>query len=118
MSSIDIDSAIAAHRAWSSRLSFYLDGISEDVVTVERVGDFTACVLGRWLYGSGEDYKSFVQYHELLEVHKQFHLVAAEVVRLHHLGDDETANQLLAGEFEDLSHRVVEYLKQLKIDGY
>lgn len=118
MSSIDIDSAIAAHRVWSSRLRFYLDGITDDIVTVERIGDFTACVLGRWLYGSGADYDLFKQYHELIETHQRFHEVAAEVVRLHHAGETDNADSLLTGDFEDLSHKVIELLKLLKVDQY
>lgn len=115
MSSIDIDSAIAAHRVWSSRLRFYLDGITDDIVTVERIGDFTACVLGRWLYGSGSDYDPFQQYHELLEIHQRFHEVAAEIVSLHHAGETDSADKLLTGDFAELSHRVIELLKQMKI---
>jgi hypothetical protein len=47
MSSLDIEAAIAAHRSWAKRLSFYIDGGSYETLMVSGIRDHAACVLGR-----------------------------------------------------------------------
>lgn len=115
MLSIDIDAAIAAHKAWRGHLRFFLDGISNKTFTIESVRDHTACALGQWLYGPGADYNLFTQYSDLKEVHRLFHETAAEITRLHQAGDSERAETLLADEFTTYSRRVIELLELLKI---
>lgn len=117
MSALDIEAAVAAHRSWAKRLRFHIDGISHEALTVADVRDHTACVLGRWLYGSGKDYDLFTQYHELLLEHQQFHVLAARVLELHLAGLNPAAEQILDGEFVTSSDKVVSLLKQLKVDG-
>jgi hypothetical protein len=118
MSSIDIDSAIAAHRIWATRLRYRLEGISEEPITVQTARDHTQCILGKWLFGSGEQYNLFEQYFELIEVHRSFHEIAAEIVTLHQNGERGKAESLLKNEFQQQSDKVVELLLDLKIDGF
>lgn len=118
MSSIDIEAAIAAHLSWAKRLRFHIDGISSEQLTVSDVADFRRCVLGQWLYGSGQEYGLFKQYHELLEEHEQFHGIAAKVLQLHQAGLDEAAGAVLDGEFVTASDRVVKLLREIKVEGY
>lgn len=116
MSSLDIDAAIAAHTVWSKRLRFHIDGISSDQVEIAHVGDPAHCVLGRWLGGAGSDYALFSQYHELVDVHQEFHRIAAEVVRLHGCGELAAAEELLETRFTEASRKVVGLLQLLKVE--
>ena len=115
MLSIDIDAAIAAHKAWRGHLRYFLDDISNKTFTIESARDHTACALGQWLYGPGANYSLFTQYSDLMEVHRLFHETAAEITRLHQAGDNERAETMLAEEFTVYSHRVIELLELLKI---
>ena len=116
MSALDIESAIAAHRSWAKRLRFHIDGISHETLTVAEIRDHTACVLGRWLYGSGKDYDLFTQYHELLAEHQAFHVCAARILELHQAGLTIAAEKILDGDFTTTSDKVVMLLNQLKLD--
>ncbi len=118
MSSIDIDAGIAAHKAWFSRLRYYLDGLTEGELSVGDVNDCTRCVLGAWLYGSGEQYSLFTQYHDLITVHRAFHELAGRIIELHQSGQTAVAETLLEGEFKSLSERVIALLNDIKIDGF
>lgn len=115
MSSVEIDSGIAAHKAWISRLRLYLDGISSDDISIAAAGDFTKCALGQWLYGPGQQYELFLQFHELVETHKNFHDVAAEIVHRHRAGDLEGASRLLDVDLVGLSDKIVKLLGLLKV---
>jgi hypothetical protein len=98
------------------RLSFCIDGGSHETLTVSGVRDHATCVLGRWLYGSGKDYDLFTQYHDLLTEHQVFHQLAARILELHQAGLTAAAEQILDGEFISASDKVVNFLKQLKLD--
>lgn len=116
MSALDIDAAIAAHVTWAKHLDFHLAGIPDDHVDLAQVGDYNHCVLGRWLNGAGQDYGLFSQFHELVEVHKEFHTVARRVVDLADAGRNAEAEALLGGDFRTISRRVVDLLGLLKVD--
>ncbi len=47
---MDIDAAIAAHKAWRSRFCIAIEGIDADKLDDLSVTDHTSCVLGTWLY--------------------------------------------------------------------
>lgn len=116
LSSLDIDAAIAAHLNWAKRLGALIDGGLDEELTVEVAADHTICQLGLWLYGKGAIYDLFTQYHELTIAHRMFHEAAGEIVRAHRTGNDQYAAGFLAGEFQRLSHHVVDLLNSLRLD--
>jgi hypothetical protein len=118
MSSLDIDLAIAGHKIWRNRLRYFIDGIDQDGITVERAADHTGCSLGLWIYGSGVQYNFFDTYGELVAEHQAFHEIAAEIMRLQLAGNQLEAEKLLENAFDAKSLKVIELLQGLKIDGY
>lgn len=118
MANIDIESAIAAHKAWSGRIRDVIEGKGKKDTSVNDVQDHTACVLGRYLYGVGQEYSLFNEYHKLLDTHQQFHEVATSVLQLHEAGDDAQARFLLDSKFQELTDRVIYLLNELKLEGY
>ena len=118
MSSLDIDVAIAGHKIWRDHLRNFIDGVAQEDITVERARDHTACSLGKWIYGSGEQYNFFDTYSELVDHHRQFHEIAAEIMRLQLAGNHLQAEELLENAFDTKSLKVIELLQGLKIDGY
>jgi hypothetical protein len=114
VSSLDVDSAIGAHRAWKGRLEHVIIGIAEDSIDLNKVGDDTRCLVGLWLFGSGQKYSEWEHFSELVEVHKQFHSTACQIVSHFHDGETEQATLLLEGDFTRLSNDVVALLTQLR----
>ncbi len=114
MSSLNIDSAIGAHVVWKRRFEFAVDGIIEQSIAQDKIGDDTHCVLGNWLFGSGQEYADHQFFQELLVVHRDFHVVAAQIAGLIDDGQIDVANNLIRTHFSDLSEAVVGLLTQLR----
>jgi len=118
MSSIDIEAAIASHVSWVERLRNVIGGQPDSSVTRESAGNDASCGLGQWLYGSGQEYDLFSQFHDLKTVHSRFHQIAAEIVDLVHSQETAAATSLLEDSLRTKSEEIVRLLGDLKIDGY
>lgn len=118
MSSLDIDLAIAGHKIWRDHLRYFIDGIDQDDITVERAADHTGCSLGQWIHGSGAQYNFFDTYGELVAEHQAFHEIAAQIMRLQLAGQQLQAEAMLENTFDPKSAKVIDLLQSLKIDGY
>ena len=114
MSSLNIDSAIGAHRAWKGRLEHVILGIAENKLDQHSVSDDTGCLLGRWLFGDGQEYSNWSHFEELVDCHKHFHQSAGAIVSLFLEGKLDEANNLLDGDFSRFSTQVVALLTQLR----
>jgi hypothetical protein len=112
---MDFDGAIVAHTAWKNRLKAYFEkhdgSLSAAVVDLDE-----KCELGRWIYGEGKQWSQKPAFRELKNLHSQFHLAAAALVRKVNSGqavDDE----LLVGsgsEFSKCTSAVVKALVKLR----
>lgn len=79
---LDMKGALDAHLAWNKRLEDVLSGKSEEQLEPDIVASDCKCALGKWLHGSAKTKMgSSADYEELLRVHADFHLNAAEVLR-------------------------------------
>lgn len=114
MSSLNVDSAIGAHRAWKGRLEHVILGIAENKLDPLVVSDDAGCLLGTWLFGSGQEYSGWSRFDELVDCHRHFHQTAGAIVLLFHEGKLDEANGLLDGDFSKSSNRVVALLTQLR----
>lgn len=110
----EIDVAIAAHRNWRKRLEWAIEGTGDKLLDPARIQDDTACVLGGWIFGQGGKDLAGPLVDELIVEHRKFHQIAAEVVRLAHLGRTEDANYLINGAYTEASHKVIELLEALR----
>lgn len=115
MSSLDIDSAIGAHKAWRSRLENVVYGIEESSLSCDSICDDRKCLLGTWLYGRGQVYASWEHFTPIMDTHKQFHESACNIVKTFNQGHAEEAQALLDGEFSRLSGLLVGLLTLLRI---
>ncbi len=110
--SLDFPAAIAAHRAWSSRIADYLNGL--EPIHREDVASHRECELGRWLYGSGlVTYGHLPQIDTMERDHKSLHAQILEVIDAHDAGDRD-AEQRARHELEALSENVVADLESLQ----
>ncbi|MDM7463455.1 MAG: methyl-accepting chemotaxis protein [Tepidimonas taiwanensis] len=75
---LDVDSIIDAHRQWKVKLRDAIENrATVDVQTLRRDD---CCALGKWIYGEGQQrFGGQPRFAELIERHKHFHQVAADV---------------------------------------
>lgn len=114
MTSYDFDLALARHTMWLSRLKLFTLGVGERDLTPEKAGDSGACELGAWLRGEGARYRDLPGFDALVEAHDRFHDLAAEVVRLHRLGDETEVRMLVEEVLPPASEDVALALRKLR----
>ena len=92
--SIDIDSAIEAHRQGKVKLRGAIE--RHERLDAETISCDDRCQLGKWLHGAGgKQYGSQPNFVALLEDHRQFHEAAGEVARRINAGQMEDATRML-----------------------
>ena len=88
----DIEDAIRVHCAWADRLKAAIaTGASE--MTVDIAANDGICPFGRWLHGATipESAKAFHSYDHSVQIHREFHQCAAEVLELALSGEAKEA---------------------------
>ena len=109
---------ISAHVMWKQRLISLLTGKSEERLDPTTIALDNRCALGKWIYGDGQIMAELPAYEEVRLMHAQFHRLAAEVVKLHQMGNSSAAEVLLNGEYsklsEKLKHRILGLSHQVK----
>lgn len=107
--------ARVAHRRWLRQLTSYLaakDG--ESVQCPPR--DHTECEMGRWYYGVGKElFGNMATFHAVEAVHRDFHVVANELIALKDAGDSTAARARLI-QLEQLGARIIEAINDLMIE--
>ncbi len=107
------EAMIAAHRAWRETLQDAIVGRG-DPINVERASADNVCALGHWIYGEGKACAGTREYEDLRDKHAQFHRCAGEVARLAQGGHTASAQQVLAGQFTELSAQTVGAIRMIK----
>jgi hypothetical protein len=97
---------ISAHVMWKQRLVSLLAGRSEEQLDPLTIALDNQCALGKWIYGDGQMMAKLPAFEEVRSMHAQFHRMAAEVVKLHMMGNSSAAEVLLNGEYSKLSERL------------
>jgi len=114
-----INAAIAAHATWKARLKSAIDkGTSEVTPVAIQVDD--RCDFGKWLHGAAATaFKSSPHYTKCVELHRQFHIVAAKVLSLALGGKKDEAVRFigLQGEFTLASAALTKAMMDWKSAG-
>lgn len=116
-STFDFDAAIKAHIDWKMKLGKYLEkpdgSLDENKVCLDN-----ACVLGKWLYAEGQQFKEMDQnlFEAVRGSHAHFHQIAGRIVGYINQGQVDQAAKLLApkGEYVVVSDKTVALIRQLK----
>lgn len=107
----DIGAVKTAHLMWSARLENMMKGGA--TLRAVDAGSHTNCEFGKWYYGSSTaDIRSFPQYAEVGERHKEVHRLAKEVVVAFESGRKKEAEALLK-EFDKAREVFVDVLDRL-----
>lgn len=112
----DFNAAKLEHRKWKIRLTNMLRG--EEKIEPETAGNFKACSLGKWFYGTAVNYfKNSHSYQELEKWHIKLHNLAKEITIDAQKGNMKEAKNKLEA-FDDISSNVINYLTELEKESY
>ena len=79
---LDMKGVMDAHMAWCKRLEDVLSGKSQEHLEPATVASDCNCTLGKWLHGPAKiKMGNTPDYDELMQVHADFHINAAEVLK-------------------------------------
>jgi methyl-accepting chemotaxis protein len=116
---LDVDSIIDAHRQWKVKLRDAIENRSTvDVQTLRRDD---CCALGKWIYGDGKArFGHAPRFAELIERHRRFHQVAADVGEIINRKDYRAAEEAIAPgtPFSEATRAVVQVLSAAKRIGF
>ena len=112
--SLDIRSAIEAHKAWSEKLERTLRGNNPEEYDPAVVGADNLCILGKWLHGQGQKHKDIPEFQQVLAAHRRFHECAGRILDAHKHGYFAEAISQLRRELPELSTQVQKDLLALK----
>jgi len=110
-----IQAALSAHAAWKQRLIEAIEKRSSTVApATARLDD--QCALGKWLHGStlGRGMKQSAHYRKCLELHRQFHAAAGDVLALALAGKGDEAHRAMApgSQFAQVSEALPSILRE------
>ena len=114
----DFQSAKKAHIDWKMKLTNYLqkpDGsLDHNKVCLDN-----ACVLGKWIYGDGQSYRSHEPqiFDALKESHAEFHKTAGQIIEYINTNNYQSAEKLLSptGKYIQISDKTVSLIERLEI---
>lgn len=109
---------INAHVMWKKRLTEYAKGDQAESLDARVICLDNQCDFGRWLYSTeGKAWQNDASYQQVRDLHAQFHVKAAEIVRLIDEKQVTKACDLLRGEYsrisEQLKHRTLQLYAQI-----
>lgn len=112
----EIDNALAAHALWKRQLKAAIDeGKSEFTVSQLQADYF--CDFGKWLYGLPNDVRATHYWVIIQKLHAEFHLEAANILKLAHNKRTKSEALLLlapGGKYTALSEQMVTAMTRWK----
>lgn len=115
--SIDLDEVIQAHSRWKNHLKKAIE-VGKCDHSVLEVADEHNCKFGQWL--DSPTGKTLPDYHEITDVHRQFHKEASRILKLALQGNKEEALECmkLGSSFNQLAAKLVNKLADIKKSDY
>ncbi len=92
---LDLNEVLDTHMVWPKRLESILTGDSSESFDLATIASDCECTLGKWLHGPAkESLNNSIDYQDLFEIHADFHLNTAEVIKdhLHERGESAWLN--------------------------
>ncbi len=110
----DFASARRAHRQWRVKVRAYINDVD---IEFDRnsAADGSACALGKWIYGHGQDFKNMASFQSLERAHTELHAFIGQILQLKDIGDIETANNSMS-KLSDASDGVITLINQIETD--
>jgi len=113
----DFNAAISAHVDWKMKLSRYLNN-PDGSLHHEKVCLDNACMLGKWIYGDGAEYRNTnpQTFDDLKKSHAEFHKTAGQIILLINTKKKNEAEKMLAagGHYMKISDNTIRLIQRLK----
>lgn len=113
----DFNAAVSAHIDWKMKLSKYLSK-PDGSLDPEKVCLDNACMLGKWIYGSGSVHRTTDPelFDSLKDSHANFHRTAGEIVELINRGRASEAAKILGptGNYMRVSDETVDLIRRIQ----
>jgi len=110
----EIQLAVQAHAMWKINLLKAIETESSDT-TPETLRQDNLCAFGKWLYGDTlpEKAKAMNEYRICVELHREFHELTSDILKLALSGQKQQALAALAepGLYFQLSSTLIQHLK-------
>lgn len=102
------------HHVFAKNLEYVVEGLQPDLtLNAQTIGDDGICQMGQWLKVQEDDIRRLPDYEQLLVLHRDFHLAAAQLVRLHQTAPAGAARAYLHGAFAAATQAVSEAIDRL-----
>lgn len=111
---MNFDDAIVAHVRWKVRLTQFIEGLGTEKLESATVCKDNLCTLGKWIYGDGARFKELAGYQDLVRKHANFHVCAAEVVKLVEVGNKAGAKAAVGYKLASASKETVMAINELR----
>jgi len=102
---------IKAHLDWKQKIRRFIDG-ADIGVSYDTAIDHTACALGKWYYGAGQQLMHLPIMKTLGDEHMQMHQLIGVIIDAFSIDDYETLESSIE-QMDQQSDKVVELLNQL-----
>lgn len=104
---LNLKQVIVSHLSWRNQLAKVLDGTSSEKFEIHQIAPDDLCTLGKWLYSPGRDrFGGLSEYKSLKQTHKEFHLMAGQILLEFNNGQRERAEELLNKDLRALSDQI------------
>lgn len=111
---MDLELEITNHIRWIDSLASLLDSEELTEETFSAISEHDKCALGQWLMSKeSKSLQGLPEFEKLIESHKLFHELAAEMVEAVQL-NQETDVMVLQTQFIEESRKVIDNLRRLK----
>lgn len=118
MLKLNVEAAIAAHKAWRASFQSAIDGIDAEKLFDMSITDYTKCVLGTWIYANQqESFEELEIFRAIKEVHVEFHQLAGRIFDCLEKGQADAAQLLLENQFVLVSDALILLLEEFR-DNY
>lgn len=108
---MNLDEALAAHKAWNMVLQDFIHG--EGDLDPEVIGADHHCEIGKWIHAEEGRLKTLPEYAATRDVHAQLHECAGEIVTKVRAGMTETAMDMLHSDYRGLQGELIDSLTVL-----
>lgn len=107
LADFNLTEAFEAHNKWKSKLERELLGKSILPIDATLIAEDSACKLGQWLQGSGQElYAHLPEFEIIKKIHSDYHMCAADIVMEHRReGSSSSEMDELRQKFQRLSNK-------------
>ncbi len=111
---MDLESAIGKHAEWKVKFRAAIGKKSQ--MDIAQVSNIHQCEIGCWLDHKGKQQNGHLpEFAHLIDVHKQFHVAAAQVASLINAGNYAQAESMLNGPaYAGVSRQIASSIMKLK----